>query len=137
MTVPNLLHPVPISVEKIDRASTYYDPDAREPIMQAARKTIVVVPGQVNWGTQKGLEPQKAGPREGATGYVLFRHTDLTAAGLTLEDNDRFAKLGNVETDVYIDRLEHEGHYPDQGGPTLVKAYFSDRAPAKQTRGTA
>jgi hypothetical protein len=135
--IPNLLHPVPISVEKIDRASTYYDPDAREPIQQAARATTVVVQGQVNWGTQKGLEPAKAGPREGATGYVLFRRVDLDAAGVTLEDNDRFAKLGDVETDVYVDRLEWEGHYPDQGGPTLVKAYFSDRQPAKQTRGVA
>ena len=137
MPLPRLLHPVDIHVEKIDRAATAYDHDAREPIVQAARKTIVVVPGQVNWGTQKGLEPSKAGPREGASGYVLFRHTDLTVAGLTLEDNDRFAKLGNVDTDLYVDRLEHTAHYGDQGGPTLVKAYFSDRAPAKQTRGVA
>jgi len=135
MTIPNLLHPVPCVIEKINREDTKMDEDAREPIQQAARDTAVTVPGQVNWGTQKGLEPQKAGPREGATGYVLFRHVDLVAAGIALEDNDRFAKLGNVETDVYVDRLEHEGHYPDQSGPTLVKAYFSDRQPAKQTRG--
>ena len=135
--MPNLLNPVPISIEKIDRAGTYFDPDAREPIQQAERASVVVVPGQVSWGTQLGLEPQKAGPREGATGYVLFRYTDLTAAGVTLEDNDRFAKLGNVETDVYISKLEPCGHYKDQGGPTLVKAYFSDRQPAKQTRGVA
>lgn len=137
MTQPRLLHPVQISIEKIDRATTVYDPDAREPIFQASRKTVVVVPGQVNWGTQKGLEPSKVGPREGASGYVLFRHVDLTAAGIALEDNDRFARLGNVDCDLYVDRLEHEGHYPSAGGPTLVKAYFSDRQPAKQTRGVA
>ncbi len=135
MTLPRLLHPVDISIEKIDRAATVYDPDAREPIFQASRKTIVVVPGQVNWGTQLGLESTKAGPREGAAGYVLFRRVDLDAASITLEDNDRFARLGNVDCDLYVDRLEHEGHYPDHGGPTLVKAYFSDRQPAKQTRG--
>lgn len=136
MPLPNLLHPVDIHVEKIDRASTAYDHDAREPIMQAARETIVVVPGQVNWGTQKGLEPSKVGPREDASGYVLFRYVDLVAVGVVLEDNDRIAKMGNVDTDVYISKLEPEGHYPDQGGPTLVKAFFVDRQPAKQTRGT-
>lgn len=137
MTVPNLIHPVPCVIEKINRGATHMDEDAREPITQAARDATVTVPGQVNWGTQMGLEPQKAGPREGAAGYVLFRRVDLAAASITLEDNDRFAKLGDVETDVYIDRLEWQGHYPGAGGPTLVKAYFVDRRPAKQTRGTA
>jgi len=133
--IPKLLHPVPCVIEKIDRAGTIMDEDAREPIQSASRPTTVTVPGQVEWGTQMGLEAAKTGPRETSSGYVLFRRIDLEAAGVTLEDNDRLAKLGDVETDVYINRLEWKGHYPDQGGPTMVKAYFADRAPSKQTRG--
>ena len=72
---------------------------------------------------------------EGSDGYVLFRRIDLDTAGITLQRQDRFSKLGHVETDVYIVRLEHTAHYPDQGGPTLVKAYFEDRGPSRQTRG--
>jgi len=137
MTLPRLLHPVDVYVEKIDRAGTYYDEDAREPAQGAARKTIVVIPGQVKWGTQLGLEPSKGGPREGAVGYVLFRRVDLEAAGVTLQDNDCFKQLGDVDCDLYVDRLEFNSHYPSAGGPTLVKAHFSDRQPAKQTRGVA
>jgi len=86
---------------------------------------------------QYGLEATKAGARENAVGYVLFRKVDLDAASITLQINDRFAKLGTVDADVYVDRIEHTAHYPDQGGPALVKAHFSDRRPAEQTRGVA
>ena len=50
--------------------------------------------------------------------------------------DDRFKKIGSVDTDVFITRLEFQGHYPDQGGPTLVKAHFTDRQPSKQRRGS-
>ena len=135
MPQPNLLHPVPIVVEQINRGTTYYDTDAREPIQFAARPTQVTVQGQVKWRAQKRLEQHRGGVVEGASGYVLFRRVDLAAVGVTLDIEDRFARIGDVDTDVYINRLEWVGHYPDAGGPTLVKAHFQDRGPARQTRG--
>lgn len=137
MPIPRLLHAVDIIVERIDRASTLYDDDAREPISQAERKTSITIPGQVKWASQYSLEMTKAGARENSSGYVLFRKVDLDTAGVTLQDNDRIAKMGHVECDLYVDRMEWCGHYADQGGPALLKAFFSDRQPAKQTRGVA
>jgi hypothetical protein len=135
MVQPNLLHPVPVVVEQIDKTTTYYDDDAREPIQYAARPTQTTVQGQVEWRAQKNEEHRRTGTVEGASGYVLFRRVDLAAVSLNLQIEDRLARIGDIDTDVYVHRLEWVGHYPDKGGPTMVKAYFQDRGPARQTRG--
>ena len=135
MPIPNLIHPVPIEIQKIERANTMYDEDAREPIQFAKRKATLTVPGQVKWASQFKLEETRVGPVEGASGYVLFRQVDLDAAdggaGIELEQNDRFIKIGTRNTDVYIIELTPTGHYPDQLGHTMLKAWFADRGEQK------
>jgi hypothetical protein len=139
MPIPNLIHPVPIEIQKINRAGTLYDDDAREPIQFARRNATLIIPGQVKWASQFKLEQNRVGPVEGASGYVLFRQIDLDAAdagaGIELEQNDRFIKIGLRETDVYIIDLTPTGHYPDILGHTMLKAWFADRQPQKQKRG--
>ena len=132
MTLPNLLHPVPIVIEQLDQTNTVYDEDYREPVMQASHATSKTLPGQVKWGLDDELAMSVGGPSEKADGYVLFRYVDLNAQSVTLKQNDRFTKIGNVETDVYIVSLKPIGHYPDAGGATMVKAFFSDRQPSRQ-----
>ena len=133
--LPNLIHPVDVTIEQIDQGGTFYDDDAREPIQVVGRSAQIVVKGQIKWGSQFDTEYQKTGVVEGAKGYVLFRKVDLDAATITLQLNDRILKMGHVETDVYVKKLEWMGHYPDQDGPALVRAYFEDRQPAHQSRG--
>lgn len=132
MAIPKLIHPCNISIGRIDRSVTLYDEDAREPLQQAARLVSVTVPGQVSWADTLRMETGKGGVIYNAQGYVLFRKADLDSAGFAVQINDRISKMGHVETDVYVERLEWVGHYPDQNGPTLLKAYFSDRLPSKQ-----
>jgi hypothetical protein len=43
--------------------------------------------------------------------------------------------VARTELDVYVTKLRYEGHYPDQHGPGLVKAFFNDRAPERQKPG--
>lgn len=131
---PRLLHPVPIVIEQIDYASSLYDQDAREPIQQAARKIEVTLPGQASYGSSRELSYSQGGRREDERGYVLFRQRDLDARSITLQTNDRIKKIGQSVQDGYITRIEPKGHYPGQAGATLVRAWFSDRAPAKQRR---
>jgi len=126
--VPNLIHPVPVELEQLSTASTFYDEDAREPVQQVARATKVTLSGQVSWGEDEGLQMEATGRAETATGYVLFRRIDLAAVAVTIRINDRFTKLGGIVTNVYVVRLQWLGHYPDQGGPTLLKAWFQDRS---------
>ncbi len=131
---PNLLHPVPVIIEQISIPGTSYDADAREPIQQAARSAAVTLPGQVKYGASKDQRFESSGPQEGERGYVLFRQRDLEKASVTLAVNDRITKIGRVDQDAYVTRLEPLGHYGDYGGNTLVKAYFADRQPSKHRR---
>lgn len=125
--VPNLIHPVDVTIEQINRAATIYDDDAREPVQAAARKSQVVVPGQPRWGSSRRLEATAGGPVDNATGYVLFRPIDLEAAGVDLQINDRLRFQGR---ELYIVRLQPAGHYG--GVSKLTRAYFADREPAKK-----
>jgi len=135
MAIPNLLHPVPVQISQTDESETIYDDDMREPVQQCVRGSTVTVYGQVKWGMDQKYNSRRQGVEEDSDGYVLFRYVDLNAAGITIKREDRFLKLGNIDVDVYVTGLRPEGHYSDQGGPTLVKAYFSDRQPSRQTKG--
>lgn len=133
---PRLLHPVPVQLEQIDRGATVYDTDAREPVQQAARKTVVTIPGQASYGSRADLKFSAGGPQEGEDGFITFRKLDLDARSITLHVNDRIVKVGAVVHDAYITRIQPMGHYPEFNS-TLVRAYFSDRQPSKQHRRTA
>ncbi len=137
MPIPNLIHPVPVSIQVIDRSNTIVDDDMREPVQQSARGATTVVGGQVKWGMDQGFGSERKGPAEDSDGYVLFRLVDLAAEAppVVIKRDDRFIRLGTVDVDVYVTALRYEGHYPDQGGPTLVKAFFKDRQPSRATRG--
>lgn len=132
--VPKLIHPTPVEIQQINRVATKMDPEAREPVQQAVRATTVIVNGQPKWVSQLQKGHDKGGSTETSIGYVLFRLIDLDALGISLQQNDRFKKIGRIVTDVFIMRLEYTGHYDE--GPTLVKAHFRDRQPGKQNRGS-
>lgn len=146
MPLPTLLHPTLILIEPLMRSATIVDVDYREPIQQASRGPRFYCPGQVAWTSSERLDAQPMGADQQSAGYVLFRLIDVrltgTAAGLgkyRLKQNDRILQMGvgdnAVETDLYITDLRYGGHYADQGGATLVKAFFQDRDPSKNNRG--
>ena len=129
---PNLVHPVNIEIQQISKAETYYDPDTREPIQQAVRSATIVLPGQPRIRSGDELKmSSRGGDRPESEGYVLFRKRDLDAKGVTLQINDRITKIGHLEQQLYIDRLEWIGQLQDYNGPTLLKAWYVDRRPSK------
>lgn len=140
MVLPNLIHPIPVEIETLSRAETFVDDDYREPIQDAARGARTVVRGQIKWGADDQVAPSAVGAESSSDGYVLFRTVDLRAAGIPIvKQGDRFVRIGAganaIPVDVYVVKVVPMGHYPDQGGATLVKAYFKDRMPAKYNRG--
>jgi hypothetical protein len=132
MVQPRLIHPCSITIKRVDHGTTLYDEDAREPLQQATRLTSVTIQGQVSWADTSQKDTGRSGVLLNAQGYVLFRKLDLDAAGFAIQINDRISKMGHVETDVYVERLEWIGHYTELEGPTMIRAYFSDRLPSKQ-----
>lgn len=129
---PNLIHPIVVEIEQIDYANTFYDEDTREPIQQAKRKTIATCPGQPKLRDVSRLTMEFGGRREESSGYVLFRKRDLDARSIELRLTDRIRKIGHLEVDYYINNLEWLGNLQNYSGPTLVKAWFSDKKPSKQ-----
>ena len=132
MVLPRLLHPIPIQVSQLDTSGTLYDDEAREPIQQAAHSSVVTLSGQVKYGSSREASFHLGGLRENERGYVLFRQVDLDAQSVTLKINDRIVKIGQIDNNADITRIEPTGHYPDQNGASLLKAYFADRLPSKQ-----
>lgn len=131
MPLPNLLHPVKVTLQQIDREQTIYDEETREPIQRVERKTDKTVNGQVRWGAEKALKPTEGGAQEDSEGYVLFRYVDLKKNNIKLDLNDRIIKIGWQEHDLYITKLLPLAHYMDQNGATLVRAYFMSRQPSR------
>lgn len=136
MVLPNLIHPINITIQQQDQDNSVMDDDFREPIQQSARKANVILPGQIKWGRDENLVPGKGGPSEDSDGYVLFRYYDQAAVGVAITRGDRFIRLGLIDADVYVTGIEPMGHWQDQGGASLFKAYFRDRQPSRQNQGS-
>lgn len=140
MVLPNLIHPTLVVIERINTAATIQDPDYEEPVQVVDRSNQVTVLGQPKWRADKRLDAKAYGPDEESDGYVLFRRIDLQAAGVDdINRGDRFISIGigaNLrEVDLYVTSIRPEGHYTDQGGASLLKAFFRGRHPVHQSRG--
>lgn len=132
MPIPNLLHPARITLRQKALATTAMDDDAREPIQVVERDAAVTVMGQPAFRSLGMVAAYGVGGVQINTdGYVLFRYVDLNAAGITLQHGDRITNIGHLTVDLYIERLEPTAPYPDQDGPTMVKAHCRDRTPAR------
>lgn len=128
--IPNLIHPVVVTLRQINKAGTIQDADALEPVRQAKRNAAVTCLAQVKIEASKVLRFEDGGPVEGATGTATFRQVDLTAAGITLALGDRISQIGTRAMDVYVIKIEPMGHYPAHGA-TMMKVHFHDREPSK------
>jgi hypothetical protein len=128
---PNLIHPINCTLERIDKAATIYDEDAREPVQRASRFDAIQISAQPHWFSERELQTLAQGPNDSSRGYLLFRYVDLLSAGIMVQINDRVTMQGHLPTEVYITRTQPMGHYPDQNGASLLKAWFTDRNPAK------
>jgi len=139
MVQPNLIHPLPTDVQSLNRAATLQDDGYAEPVQTVMYDETFTAPGQWKWMSDKELRMQDIGSIEYSTGYVLFRMGDLRTLGKTIGVGDRIIGYGSgaarIQLDVYVTKLRYEGHYGDQFGPSLVKAFFNDRLPERQQRG--
>jgi len=138
MTLPTLLHPVQVKVERLIRSEMLMDVDAREPVhgtRTTARQTFTL-PAQIKWSDTEEASPQEAGTREEDRGYILCRTVDmdlLLGPGSRLKRGDRIIAIGHEEgLDLYITGSLQMGHYLDQNGSSLIRYRFSDRHPTRQ-----
>lgn len=154
MPQPNLLHPVKVVFELIDRDNTLMDENAREPVRQAVRKGA-----QPNTGEQTRIKAQisfyfagakldyaewlRIGVLDRTVGYVSLRFKDMKRKGLLTFDvdgnfdqirikrGDRIVRLGKRNVDLYVTGFKDFAHYPNLD-QTMIQVNFDDRNPTHQ-----
>jgi len=153
--LPNLIHPLPVTVRRRSNSSTLFDPVAREPVRQLWKAgqgpglgTELELEAQVHFGDgfikKPTLDP--GAPREASKGYLLFRLVDLVAAGVATDNGDGtvefglargdlIVRVGRRRTKLYILYFKDAAGYPDQDGCTLLEVDFGDRQPSSTPSG--
>ena len=136
MPIPNLLHPVDIKIDAIDRAGSDMDDQAREPVPGSRHSsTSVTVPAQVAYFNHSERARMVAGGMQRILGYLLFRYKDLNDLSYTPRAGDRIVDIGaQTDQNLYLETFEDAGHYPDQQGATMVRAFFTDRKPSRTAK---
>jgi hypothetical protein len=135
MPSPRLLHPVPVTIEQLNRDQLAQDLGAREAFhgaRQIVKRTIEVQAQHKVQGVNAPIITA-AGFSEPVAGYILVRTKDLRALGVSLKRGDRIVKVGSGPNakvmDVYLLLDDSMGHYPSERGATLQRWYYSDRNP--------
>lgn len=139
MPRPNLIHPIDVVIERLDRNEMIMDHDAREAILgpRSTSSNTYTIQAQISWNDRSAPDPQGAGDRERDSGYILLRLFDMNnvfGSGQRLKRGDRIVQIGNTTgLDLYITKDPPIGHWPDQFGETMIKYHFEDRRPVRQT----
>ena len=129
MAIPNLIFPVDVIVEPIDRSSTLYDEDTREPIYQVKRGTQVILEAQVQWTEYNRGSPGRGGVEHKSSGYLVFRQADLESLGYDPQRGDKIVEIPGFTGAFYMHSFEPAGHR--RGRNQLLLAFFSDRQPTR------
>jgi hypothetical protein len=153
--IPNLIHPIPVRIQRRNVAATVFDARAREPVRQLWKSgqgpgtgDAVDLVAQVNWNQKDGVANptvRPGGVEEKSEGYLLFRLVDLLAAGIATENGDgtvefgldrgdRIVRIGRRRTNLFVVFFRDVAGYEDQGGCTLLEVDFSSRQPSSPAR---
>ena len=132
MVLPKLIHPIPVVLELLNTSVLKFDPDTKEVIPGGMGRTTVALKAQVQWTEEDRLRTGDAVPRDQSKGYLLFRQRDLDNKGISISRSDKIVRIGKLtDLELYVISTKPRGHYPDQGGHTLLQADFSDREPVQ------
>ena len=129
MVEPTLIHPVDVIIEQGIKAQTSFRSDAREPVRRLKRTAPITLSAQIKWNRSDDPVMEFEGVTEGSRGYLLFKYKDLENVSVVIKRGDKIIKIDRIDYELFVTQLRPAGHYPDQGGATLLKAYFSDREP--------
>jgi len=147
--IPNLIHPIPVQIQRVKPSLTVFDPVAREPVRQLWKEgqgpglgSVTELEAQVNWNDGKIGKPDNrpGGPELKSDGYLLFRVFDLVNAGVATEEadgtlplaisrGDRLVRIGRRVTELYVVFFRDVAGYTDQAGCTMLEVDFADREP--------
>lgn len=133
LPLPRLLHPILVKMRLIDKATTTYDHDAREPVGKA-RRVMTELYAHIMWKSLM-YHSQREGGEIRADGYVLFLLRDLSNLGIDIQYGDQIYQIGRPPSqrnvNLYIEDIVPCGHNPNSGGHTMIKAMFTSKTPVR------
>ena len=132
MIIDCLIEPSDIVIEQLDKSSTIYDEDSREPIKQVRRSVPVLLEAQVSWSRTKRTgfsRGAQGGVSKEASGYLVFMRRDVADAGVTLARGDRITSIadGAVDPVLFLTGEQKAGHLSNVANLEIWD--FSDKQP--------
>lgn len=134
MMIPDLIEPVPILIQQINKAQTPYSigvSGRREIINHVTRNATIELPAQVIFGnTDQKPRYSQAGTDEQSAGYFVFRYADLEAQGVKITRGDKIIKIGQIDIELFfMHSVGDPAAQISSVGFTLVRMFFMDRIP--------
>lgn len=109
---PVRMNLVEVVVRKLSKDRTGWDPDFEEPLGPKDRTGEVVLRGQVNFGSAGAAFERRSrsltGDRAESDGRLVFRKTDLDAAGVTIEKGDQVVRIAGLPADMLVAEVRPE-----------------------------
>ena len=131
MVSPRLIHPVRVILDQIDKGSTAFNENAREPVREVKRKRLEIQ-AQIKWDSMDDPEARRAGIGLNQSGYFLVQLEDVVEQGIEFHRGDKVVQIGPmVFEDLFVTGFQPMGHY--QQGATLLKVMFRNRDEQRQT----
>jgi hypothetical protein len=116
---PKLIHPVEVTIYRIDRVATQFDPDFREPIGDVKyESTPVTVKAQVKYDRFQALNMVPGGDSPQTSGYLLIENEPPGG----LNKGDKIASIAGVPVELYITEKRPAVHY--RGQARMLKILF-------------
>ncbi|HHY36546.1 MAG TPA: hypothetical protein GX518_02525 [Firmicutes bacterium] len=120
---PRLIHPVEVTIYKIDREATEFDPDFREPVGGIKyEQEPVILRAQVKYDRFEALNMVAAGDSPLTSGYLLAEAKDVVDTGIG--KGDKITAIGDHDTELYVTEIRPAVHY---GKAHMRKVYFEAR----------
>lgn len=134
MPIPNLIHPINVTFEFVEKEEMVVDSSARESVFGSRQLQSVVstvtLEAQVAWIDKDDPRYEGTGATEENTGYLTMRYYDISAAVVDIERGTKIVAIeGMGSVSLFVTKKQPCGHYPGHGA-TLVRFYFADRKPA-------
>lgn len=119
---PKLIHPVDVTIYRIDRAATQFDPDFREPTTGVQYELApVTVEAQVKYDRFEALNMVAGGDSPLTTGHLLIEREPLGG----LNKGDKITTIAGQPVELYITEKRPAAHYGGQA--RLLKVLFEAR----------
>ena len=129
--VTSLIEPSEIVIQQLDKGSTLYDEDTREPIKQVRRSSPITLSAQVSWTRSQKTAYKftgQGGPQNERQGYLVFLRRELVAAVVTLQRGDKILSMAGRPRIAYLINEQFAGHHSND--PNLEFWDFVDKEPS-------